>query len=176
MILSAAMHTRRAAEHGRARAVGADAEGDHVGVAIDVRGCRRDRGRAFPTGSDLEHRLVALALRIDARDHGDACRRDRSGPRRIPEPAGRPARSRLAMPMPRSLPRALCLGAALLEAVVVGQLQRHVDGSSRTRRSRSVKPSAGLERHRARRDQCCGGAARRGRCPFRAPRRRSAVR
>ena len=56
----------------------------------------------------------------------------------------------LAMPMPRSLPRALRLGAAPLEAGVIRHVQRRVEILLELAAIERVD-EAGLERHRARR-------------------------
>ena len=58
----------------------------------------------------------------------------------------------LAMPRPRSLPRAARLGAALLEAGVLGDRQRQVH-AARELAAVVGEDEAGLERHRRGRDQ-----------------------
>src|SRR6185312_5919995 len=60
---------RGAADHGRARAVGADAEGDTVGIAIDVLNVARIDAELFREHL-LERRLVPLALVFAAHRQG----------------------------------------------------------------------------------------------------------
>ncbi len=82
----------RAADHGRARAAGADAERDPVGVAVDILDVAGVEAELF--GQDLlEGRLVALALVLGAHEESSDCRSGESGSRRIPGPVRPPSRS-----------------------------------------------------------------------------------